>query len=135
MKTYEGVFCSSGHDCRFGHADVISCARGKTIYQIYDQFILSNAVASSCYKNVDPDLLLKFGHNFNAVLAAAAQDMMKNNPGLDIKLAKKTLEDRMDLLTKQAKEKVKETGCEDPQAKNMVELFKRLAALTSSSKD
>lgn len=105
-----------------------SLAQGVTIYQVYDQFVISNAVASSCFK-AEPKTVLKFGENFNAVIAAAAKDMMKKNPGLDKKLATKTLQDRMDLLTKTVKEKVKETGCDNPQAQQMVELFKKQAEL------
>ncbi len=109
-------------------------AQGATIYQVFDQFVISNAVASSCYK-AEPKTVLKFGENFNAVISAAAMDMMKNNPGLDKKLATKTLQDRMDLLTKNVKEKVKETGCDNPQAKQMVELFKKQAALEPVNKE
>lgn len=92
------------------------------ILQIFDQFAVSNAVASKCVKP-DGDKLAKFLLNFQIVWINASLNLSKASSDMTPERADQALKDRYADVDKKVTEIIGEESCDGPRVKEALHRF------------
>jgi hypothetical protein len=92
------------------------------IFQIVDDFMTSNAVASKCTKP-DAEKMSKFLVNFDIVTRVASVEMKKLRPDATSEQVEKTMQDRYQQIDKGVSDIIHQETCDGPRIHEILRLF------------
>lgn len=104
---------------------------GPEILDTFDNFALSNAVASRCVRP-DGAVLQNFVPNFQQVSRSTAIYLKQRTPTATEAAVTKAMEDRYKQIDARVIAAIHEEGCDGPKVQEAVQLFRDLAKLDAA---
>ena len=92
------------------------------IIKIFDQFAISNAIASMCEKP-NQKVLAKFIANFEVISNYVQIELEKKHPSATKDKIKKVMKMGVEQITSNAKKLVDKKGCDDPSIQEAIKRF------------
>lgn len=101
----------------------VSYAQEKlSILDIFDQFALTNAAASTCIKP-DNDTLTHYLANFEMVTVRTSMELQKQYPNRTREKILEAIKKKTELLSKNINDIIREKGCGDPRVQDLIKRF------------